>query len=97
MQEGLRPQQPCSYDHPYKIEDCMPTFGFYTLNIHDHTSQPNDMLAAFDHPLGEVFVTEQMFYRKGLKVFGKRGANAVVSEMCQLDELAPLRCASLMS
>jgi hypothetical protein len=75
----------------------MPTFGFYTLNIHDHTSQPNDMLAAFDHPLGEVFVTEQMFYQKGLKVFGKRGANAVISEMCQLDELAPLRCASLMS
>jgi hypothetical protein len=28
-----------------------------------------------------------MFYQKGLNVFGERGANAVVSEMHQLDQL----------
>jgi hypothetical protein len=71
------PSKTCSYDHRYKIEDCMPTFDFPALDTHDHTSEPNDVLATFDHPLGEVFVTEQMFYRKGLKVFGERGANAV--------------------
>jgi hypothetical protein len=45
------------------------------------------LLATFELPLGEVFVIEQMFYQKGLKVFGKRGANAVICEMRQLDEL----------
>jgi hypothetical protein len=67
--EGLRPRKPRSYDHRYKIEDSMATFD------------ASNLLATFEHPLGEVFVTKQMFYRKGLKVFGKRGAEAVVSEL----------------
>jgi hypothetical protein len=73
--EGLHPRKPRSYDHQYKIEDSMATFD------------ASNLLATFEHPLGEVFVTEQMFYRKGLKVFGKRGAEAVVSELRQLHQL----------
>jgi hypothetical protein len=74
--EGLRPRKSHSYDHRYKIEDSMATFD------------ASNLLATFEHPLGEVFVTEQMFYQKGLlKVFGKRGAEAVVSELRQLHQL----------
>lgn len=36
--------------------------------------------------MGELFVTEQMNLRKGLKVFGKPGADAVVKELHQLDQ-----------
>jgi hypothetical protein len=73
--KGLRPRKLCSYDHRYKIEDSMATFD------------ASNLLATFEHPLGEVFVTEQMFYQKGLKVFGKYGTEAVVSELGQLHQL----------
>jgi hypothetical protein len=35
--------------------------------------------------MGELFMTEQMSLKKGLKYFGKSGADAVVAEMRQLD------------
>ena len=43
------------------------------------------MLATFDEPMGELFLTKQMSLKKGLKYFGKSGANVVVNELHQLD------------
>ena len=43
------------------------------------------MLAMFKQPLGELFMMEQMSLKKGLKYFGKTGADAMVAEMRQLD------------
>jgi hypothetical protein len=43
------------------------------------------MLNTFEQPLGELFLTEQMSLKKGLKYFGKKGADAVVAELRQLD------------
>jgi hypothetical protein len=37
--------------------------------------------------MGELFLTEQMNVKKGLKVFGESGAEAVVKELRQLDRL----------
>ena len=37
--------------------------------------------------MGELFMTEQMPLKKGLKYFGKSGADAVVAEMQWLDNL----------
>jgi hypothetical protein len=39
----------------------------------------------FEDPLGELFQTEQMSLNRGLKEFGKAGADAVVSELEQLE------------
>jgi predicted ATPase len=39
------------------------------------------MLATFEEPMGELFMTEQMSLKKGLKRFGKSGADAVVAEL----------------
>jgi hypothetical protein len=44
-------------------------------------------LATFEQPMGELFLTEQMNVKKGLKVFGESGAEAVVKELRQLDRL----------
>jgi hypothetical protein len=37
--------------------------------------------------MGELFLTEQMSLKKGLKQFGKDGADSVVKELQQLDYL----------
>jgi hypothetical protein len=34
-----------------------------------------------------MFITEQMSFKRSLKIFGKRGANSVVSEHRQLDRM----------
>jgi len=39
----------------------------------------------FDKPFGYLFQTEQMSLKKGLRTFGKAGADAVIAEMEQLD------------
>jgi Reverse transcriptase (RNA-dependent DNA polymerase) len=53
---------------------------------YEHLYDPNDhMLNTFEQPLGELFLTEQMSLKKGLKYFGKKGADAVVAELRQLD------------
>jgi len=39
----------------------------------------------FEQPMGELFLTEQMSLNKGLKMFGKPGASAVVNELKQLE------------
>ena len=45
------------------------------------------MLMTFEQLLGKLFMTEQMPLKKGLKYFGKSGADVVVAEMWQLDNL----------
>jgi hypothetical protein len=44
-------------------------------------------LATFKQPMGKLFLTEQVNVKKGLKVFGQPGAEAVVKELRQLDRL----------
>ena len=44
-----------------------------------------DNMAQFEQPAGMLFMTEQMSLKRGLKRFGKAGADAVVSEMQQLE------------
>jgi hypothetical protein len=40
----------------------------------------------FEEPsMGELFMTEQMSLKKGLKYFGKSRADAMVAELQQLD------------
>ena len=43
------------------------------------------MIEDFESPFGYIFQTEQMSLKKGLKAFGKLGADAVVEELRQLD------------
>jgi hypothetical protein len=43
------------------------------------------MFTMFKEPMGELFMTEQMSLKKGLKHFGKSGADAIVDELRQLD------------
>jgi hypothetical protein len=53
---------------------------------YDHLyGSDHHMLATFEEPMGELFMTEQISLKKGLKLFGKDGADAVVAEMRQLD------------
>jgi hypothetical protein len=39
----------------------------------------------FDEPFGLLFMTEQMSLKQGLKHFGKKGAEAVIAELRQID------------
>jgi hypothetical protein len=51
-------------------------------------NKPNsfeETMAQFEQPMGMLFMTEQMSLKRGLKRFGKAGANAVVAEMQQLE------------
>jgi hypothetical protein len=48
---------------------------------YDHLYDLDHLLATFEEPMGELFMTEQMSLKKGLKYFGKSGADAVVAEM----------------
>ena len=50
-----------------------------------YTDSFDDTMAQFEQPLGTLFMTEQMSLKRGLKRFGKAGADAVVSEMHQLE------------
>ena len=43
------------------------------------------MIEDLESPFGYIFQTEQMSLKKGLKAFGKSGADAVVEELWQLD------------
>jgi uncharacterized protein YeaC (DUF1315 family) len=52
---------------------------------YDHLYNSDHLLATFEEPMRELFMTEQMSLKKGLKYFGKSGADAVVAEMRQLD------------
>ena len=45
------------------------------------------LLTTFEQLMGELFMTEQMPLKKGLKYFGKSRAEAVVAKMQQLDNL----------
>jgi hypothetical protein len=38
-------------------------------------------LLTYEKPMGELFPMEQMSLKKGLKQFGKTGAEAVVAEL----------------
>jgi hypothetical protein len=50
-----------------------------------HLYDPDHMFTTFEEPMGELFMTEQMSLKKGLKHFGKSGADAVINELRQLD------------
>jgi uncharacterized protein YeaC (DUF1315 family) len=52
---------------------------------YNHLYDLDHLLATFEEPMGELFMMEQMSLKKGLKYFGKSGADAVVAEMRQLD------------
>jgi hypothetical protein len=54
---------------------------------YDHLFDYGQALLTFEDPMGELFLTEQMSLKKGLKQFGKDGASAVVDELRQLDYL----------
>jgi hypothetical protein len=54
---------------------------------YDHLFDYEHTLLTFDEQLGELFLTEQMSLKKGLKRFGKAGAEAVIAELQQLDYL----------
>ena len=43
------------------------------------------MLTTFEQRMGELFMTEQMPLKKGLKYIRKSGADAVVAKMQQLE------------
>jgi hypothetical protein len=64
--------------HGINLQDWKP-------RTYDHLYDSDHMLVTFDEPMGELFLTEQMSLKKGLKYFGKSGANAVVKECRQLD------------
>jgi hypothetical protein len=74
MDEGYGPRAPELNLHDQKHRDYSWCYGF------DDT-----MLATFEEPMGELFITEQMSLKKGLKRFSKDVANAVIAEMKQLD------------
>jgi hypothetical protein len=42
-------------------------------------------MAQFDQPMGMLFMTEQMSLKRGLKLFGKAGADKVVEELKQIE------------
>jgi hypothetical protein len=52
---------------------------------YDHLYNSDHLLTTFEEPMGELFMTEQMSLKKGLKYFGQSGADAVVTEMRQLN------------
>ncbi|CAJ1950718.1 unnamed protein product [Cylindrotheca closterium] len=63
------------------------THGDHQVMIHvPHRDEPvpayQEMIALFNHEVS--FLTEQMSAKKGLKVFGDKGAEAVVAEMHQI-------------
>jgi hypothetical protein len=64
----------------------------HDINLRDHKPRsynhlydPDHLLATFEEPMGELFLTEQMSLKKGQKYFGQSGADAVVAELRQLD------------
>jgi hypothetical protein len=64
----------------------------HSINLRDrkprsykHLFNYNHALLTYEDPMGELFLTEQMSLKKGLKQFGKDGAEAVVAELRQLD------------
>jgi hypothetical protein len=68
---NLHKRKPHSYGH------------LYDENIYNY----DHALLSFKEPLGELFLTEQMSLKKGIKHFSKYGAEAVVKELRQLDYL----------
>jgi hypothetical protein len=64
--------------HGINLRNCKP-------RNYNHIYDSDHLLATFEEPMGELFMTEQMSLKKGLKYFGKSGADAVVAEMQQLD------------
>ena len=49
------------------------------------------MIEDIESPFGYIFQTEQMSLKKGLKAFGKSGADAVVEELRQLDYMQVIK------
>jgi len=70
------PNQPAQCQHPMQLRPCRPC---------KYASQYDFHFLTQEEPMGIMFMTEQMSLKCGLQLFGKHGANAVVSEMQQLD------------
>jgi hypothetical protein len=52
---------------------------------YDHMFNYEHALLTYEKPMGELFLMEQMSLKKGMKQFGKTGAEVVVAELRQLD------------
>jgi hypothetical protein len=52
---------------------------------YDHLYDSDHMFTTFEEPMGELFLTEQMSLKKGLKHFGKSGTDAIIKELQKLD------------
>jgi hypothetical protein len=53
--------------------------------LYNHMFNYEHALLTYEKPMGELFLMEQMSLKKGLKQFGKTGAEVVVAELRQLD------------
>jgi hypothetical protein len=53
--------------------------------------EDENLLATFHKPMGELFMTEQMSSKRGLKEFGEDGAKAVINELKQLEFLDAIK------
>jgi hypothetical protein len=74
MDEWYRPRT-----HDINLRDHWP-------RNYDHLYESDHLLAMFEEPsMGELFMTEQMSLKKGLKYFRKSRADAMVAELQQLD------------
>ena len=64
--------------HHFNLRDQKP-------RSYDHLYDSDHMFATFEEPMGGLFLTEQMSLKKGLKYFGKSGADTVIKELRQMD------------
>ena len=83
--------QPTSDDHNTSSSQATESAGASDSDGHTASQAENDAAsllilktAMAEQPLGMLFLTEQMSAKRGLKLFGKDGADAIVSEMRQL-------------
>ena len=72
---GLRPRKRRTYDVPIGADVTERDIGLEHVHASCH------------EPMGLLFLTEQMSLKRGLKKFGRKGADAVVDEMRQIDRM----------
>jgi hypothetical protein len=75
---SLRPQKARNYDHSYNPKA-------FKRNDREHQMMIQGLVEATEAPMGDLFMTEQMSLKRGLKMFGKAGADALVAELQQID------------
>jgi hypothetical protein len=75
---------------PPSEEEAPAPFGGHRLRTarkpaYDHMYKFNFAQDTSHEPMGELFMSEQMSLKRGLKEFGEEGTNAVIKELKQLD------------